>query len=305
MYPLVIQNLFNDLLATAGLGVPNSVATLWGLGQVRFSTQTGGTVPQGPTAESPLDTTGLSSQNQKFNSSMSLQGLNVQVTCDPVLSAPMKITQSRGGSQAFPMANITFVCDGEDVSETSTSVPLGLGAGDGGDFVALTCDQPQNATNLRNRTLYIGNLNIGIGTGSQSDSDSVNDSDIFGNLTCNVSAMISEGILRGYSTDIGNVAGWFNLSWNDVDDATGSQADSASSLSPAWDIGTWAIQALSDAFTHAQTSNGNLFIQTYQTMIMPLIEHTQANYTASGKQRAAIDGFSDMLAGVIQYEVSI
>ncbi|KZS92686.1 hypothetical protein SISNIDRAFT_486204 [Sistotremastrum niveocremeum HHB9708] len=38
---------------------------------------------------------------------------------------------------------------------------------------------------------------------------------------------------------------------------------------------------------------------------MPLIEHTQANYTNSQKQRAAIDGFSDMLAGVIQYEASI
>lgn len=103
------------------------------------------------------------------------------------------------------------------------------------------------------------------------------------------------------------MAGWLNLSWNDADDASGSQAEAAStaSLSPAWDIGTWAIQALSDAFTHAQTSNGVLFIQTYQTMIMPLIEHTQANYTDSEKQRVAIDGFANMLAGVIQYEVSI
>lgn len=205
---------------------------------------------------------------------MSLQGLNVQVVCENVTSVPMNVTlrhDTVDGDTFATLADITGSCD--EHNSQLWAVPFSPGG-----VTVMDCAQPSNDSNYNNHTFYLQTLE---------PTHTV----ILGNLSCNITASITNQKLLGFWTDVGDVGGWFNIS---------SDETVIDNQVPAYDVGQESVGNMADMINNLQTSAGNFFVDTYQSAVIPLRDFVEVNST----QTRSIEDIADMLAGIIQYYVS-
>ncbi|KZS92714.1 hypothetical protein SISNIDRAFT_106838 [Sistotremastrum niveocremeum HHB9708] len=241
---------------------------------VPFVGITGGALPQGPqttvpNAASIYDYLFEISWNSVGNASSHLQGLAVNVSCQPVPSVPIAVSLSSSSS------NVSLSGTCPDGSSKNWTVPFS----DGG-MAVLNCPNTSESGVTGNQTLYIATLGSpGIVS--------------VGNLTCQISGQIANGVMLQNTSGSSNTYTW-----------EGDETVTASSLVPAFDVLRESIAGMTAALTLGQTNAGNLFVGTLQTVLLS----SGGSFVWPGidSESALVAKLVEaMLEGVISFEASL